>query len=172
MKQDIQLKLQAYLDGELPSAEAASVADLIASDVEARALLTELTNTRAAIAAHEAEIKVPASREFYWSGIRREIERQEKSAPPQSSGVSLFALLRRMLLPASGLVAVLLAVTLAWQPFRSMGTAVVEETETTFADAGAFTYRDYASGTTLVWVSYPAENDFADMSLDDILDFN
>jgi anti-sigma factor RsiW len=172
MKQDLQMKLQAYLDGELPAADARTVADLVARDAQAHDLLTELTHTQAAIVAHEAEIKLPVSREFYWSGIHRGIERQEKSLPPQSTGVPLFALVRRMLLPASGLVAVLLALALAWQPLRSTGNVVVEETETTFADAGAFTYRDYASGTTLVWVSYPAESDFAEMDFDDILDFN
>jgi len=172
MKHDLQLKLQAYLDCELPPGEAKAVTDWLAGDGAARGLLTELTNTRAAIAAHEAEIKVPSSADFYWSGIRRAIEQQAKSTPPEAVGVSIFTWLRRMLLPASGLVAVLLAVTLTWQPFRSQGTVVVEETETTFADAGAFTYRDYASGTTLVWVSYPAENDFAEMDLGDILDIN
>ena len=29
------------------------------------------------------------------------------------------------------------------------------------ADPAAFTYRDYASGTTLVWLSYPADNEMA-----------
>jgi anti-sigma factor RsiW len=171
MKQDIQLKLQAYLDGELLPSEAKAVADLVAQDAQARELLTELTNTRAVIGAHEADIKVPATREFYWSGIRREIERLE-DPPPQTQGVSIYALLRRMLIPASGLAVVVLAVMLAGNPIRSTGNVVIEETETTFADAGAFTYRDYDSGTTLVWVDYPAENEFAEMDLDDILDFN
>lgn len=172
MKQDIQLKLQAYLDGELPPAEAKDMASLVSSDVPARELLTELTNTRTAMAAHESDVKVPATREFYWSGIRREIERQEKSSPPQPQEVSIFAMLRRMLVPASGLVAVLLAVMLAGQSFRSTGSMRGEETETTFADAGAFTYRDYASGTTLVWMDYPAENEFAEKNADDTLEFD
>jgi anti-sigma factor RsiW len=170
MKQDMQFKLQAYLDGELPSGEARDVGELIARDDQARALLTELTNTRACIAAHEADIKVPVARDFYWSGIRREIERQEPRPTAQPQGPSLLASLRRMLLPASGLVAVLLAVILASQPVGS-GSTTVEATETTFADAGAFTYQDHSSGTTLVWVNYPAENDFAGMDMDDILDF-
>jgi len=174
MKQDIQLKLQAYLDGELPPGEAKSVAALVASNPEACELLTELTNTRAAIAAHDVDIKVSAARDFYWSGIRREIERQEQAAQPRSEGnsFSILTILRRMLVPASGVAVVLLAGMLAWQPLRNAGSLTVEETETTFADAGAFTYRDYASGTTLVWVDYPAENDFAEMDLDDILEFN
>ena len=174
MKQDIQLKLQAYLDGELPQGEAKSVAALIASNPEACELLTELTNTRAAIAAHEVNLKVPASRDYYWSGIRREIERQEQAAQSRSEGnsISIFAMLRRILVPASGVAVVLLAGMLAWRPLHNPGNLTIEETDTTFTDAGAFTYRDYASGTTLVWVDYPAENDFAEMNLDDILEFN
>src|SRR5262245_41148479 len=113
MKEDIQLKLQAYLDGELPAQDAKAVTELLASDGEARALLMELTNTRNAITAHEAEIKVPANREFYWSGIRREIERAEKTAPASAPQVSIFTAIRRMLVPASGVAAVLLAVMLA-----------------------------------------------------------
>jgi anti-sigma factor RsiW len=172
MKQDIQLKLQAYLDGELPPAEVKVIADLTAHDPHARELLVELTNTRAAITAHELDVKVPATREFYWSGIRREIERQEQSQRPQAQAGSILAMLRRLLVPASGLVAVLLAVMLAGQAFRSTGNMIREESETTFTDAGAFTYRDYASGTTLVWVDYPAEKDFAGMDSDDTLEFD
>lgn len=170
MKQDLQLDLQAYLDGELAPAEAKNVADLIARDSEARELLAELTNTRAALGSYEPDLKVPAAREFYWSGIQREIERQEKSGRGRSEEVSVFALLRRILVPASGLAVVLLAVMFTVKPFHSTANAVVEETETTFADSGAFTYRDYSSGTTLVWVDYPAENGFAEMDMLDTIE--
>ncbi|HEX5218346.1 MAG TPA: hypothetical protein VFZ59_02165 [Verrucomicrobiae bacterium] len=173
MKEEIQLKLQAYLDGELPAGEVKTVVDLLAGDAEARELLAELTNTRNAITAHAGEITVPATREFYWSGIRREIERQEKTAPAPAQSASLFGMLRRLLVPASGVAAVLLAVVLAGRQFAaSEGGTFREEVETTFEDSGAFTYRDYSSGTTLVWVDYPAENDFAEMDLEDILEFN
>lgn len=172
MKEDIELKLQAYLDGELPAGEAKAVTELLASDGEARGLLAELTNTRNVVAAHEADIKVPANREFYWSGIRREIERHERPVPTPGPQLSFFATIRRMLVPASGVAAVLLAVMLAGHQFYSSEGTVRVETETTFEDSGAFTYRDYASGTTLVWVDYPAENEFAEMNLEDILEFN
>ena len=36
------------------------------------------------------------------------------------------------------------------------------EIETALADSGAFTYRDYSAGTTLVWLSYPADNEVAE----------
>jgi hypothetical protein len=145
------------------------VAGLVAADGEARALLTELTNTKAAVAGYEADIRVPVARDFYWSGIRREIERQESRKPAAPEQTSIFALLRRMVLPAGGLVAVMLAVMFASQSLRS-GPVTAEFSETTFTDAGAFTYQDHASGTTLVWVDYPAENEFAQLNLDDILE--
>ncbi len=34
--------------------------------------------------------------------------------------------------------------------------------ETMFADVGALTYRDQAHGLTLVWLPYPADNQFTD----------
>jgi anti-sigma factor RsiW len=169
MKQDIQLKLQAYLDGELPSGEAKDMADLIARDTEARDLLTELTHTRAAFASHESDLKVSATREFYWSQIKRGIERQERTATSRPPETSIFTTLRRLLVPASGLAAILLAVMLAGHQFRLQEGIRSAETDTSFEDADAFTYRDYSSGTTLVWFNYPAENEFTEMDTDDIL---
>jgi anti-sigma factor RsiW len=161
MNQELQLKLQAYADGELPAGEAREVSALLAQDTEARALVAELKNTRSAIAAFEAEIKLPESRDFYWSKIKREIQRLEK---PESvaAPVSRFATWRRFLIPASAVAALVIGVLIAGRQVGRDGTFRAPETETTFADSGGFTYRDYASGMTLVWLSYPAENDFVE----------
>ncbi|MEK7780665.1 MAG: hypothetical protein AAB370_04095 [Verrucomicrobiota bacterium] len=162
MKEDLQLKLQAFLDGELPSGEAQAVRDLLAGDAAARDLLVELTNTRDVIVAHEATIKVPESREFYWSKIQREISREEKTAAAPSFSVS--AWLRRILVPAGAVAAVAIAVMLTL-PHPGAG-----DFSTTSSEAAAFTYHDYATGTTLVWLDYPSENDFSDEESDDTLD--
>ena len=92
MKDEQQLKLQAYLDGELPDSEVRAVADWIAKDAEAAGLLAELKNTRGALAGFEAEIKLPESREFYWSKIAREIERAERveQSVPARTPASIF----------------------------------------------------------------------------------
>jgi hypothetical protein len=37
------------------------------------------------------------------------------------------------------------------------------------ADSDTFTFTDEKSGTTLIWFSYPAENEFADPDDSDIL---
>jgi anti-sigma factor RsiW len=161
MNQDLQLKLQAYLDGELPSGEAKAVADLVAQDADVRALLAELTNTRSALAGFEAEIKLPETREFYWSKIARDIQRQESTVPGRSSS-SIFTFLRRLLVPSGVMVALLMGMLVILQHLDFGRQFGVVENETAQVDAGTFTYRDFASGTTLVWLSYPAENEFAE----------
>src|SRR5262245_46280987 len=79
MKNDTQLKVQAYLDNELSAGEARKVASLISSDADARGLYNELKLVREALCENEAAVPVPESREFYWSKIRREIEAAEKT---------------------------------------------------------------------------------------------
>jgi len=170
MKQDLQLKLQAYLDGELSSGEAKPVADLVARDADTRALLAELTNTRSALAGFESEIKLPETREFYWSKIARDIQRQEKRMPA-SSPASVLTLLRRLLVPSSIMVALLMGMLVIKHQLGMDRRVGVAETVTAQADADPFTFRDFASGTTLVWLSYPAENEFAENGSPDTINW-
>jgi len=72
---ETKLKLQAYVDNELSGREARDISARLDRDAEARALCAELTNLRTLVAAHELEVRVPESREFYWSKIQREIVR-------------------------------------------------------------------------------------------------
>ena len=53
MDHDAQLKLQAFLDGELPEAEASEVGNWLARDREAAALLEELRAAREALSGVE-----------------------------------------------------------------------------------------------------------------------
>jgi anti-sigma factor RsiW len=162
MDYNAQLKLQAWLDGELPEAEAREVAAQVARDREGAALADELRNTRQAFTSFEAGLRLPESREFYWSKIAREIQRLEAAPPKPASQDSPFALFRRWLMPASALALVVLAGLLLTRPPAPSGPAAGVESETALADAGAFTYRDDSAGTTLVWLSYPADNEVAD----------
>jgi anti-sigma factor RsiW len=152
---DSQLKIQAYLDGELPEAEAQQVAKRLAQDQDAVLLLSELRNTRQAMVNAQAPMALPETREFFWSKIEREIGRQESPQPAPRRN-SMLAAWRRMLVPAGAVAAVGLVCML------SLVSSPGPRMETALADSGAFTYRDYNSGATLVWLSYPAENEFAD----------
>jgi anti-sigma factor RsiW len=161
MDYNAKLKLQAFLDGELPEAEASEVANSVARDREAAAVLEELRNTRDGLAGFETGIQLPESREFFWSKVQREIQRLEKPAP-KSAPAPLFARWRRLLVPASAFALVFFAAVALIQPVGQSGRTSPADIETALADAGAFTYRDYSAGTTLVWLSYPADSEVAE----------
>jgi anti-sigma factor RsiW len=168
MNAEFQLKLQAHLDGELSAREAREIEAALAADAEARALLAELRNTHGALAGFESEIKLPETREFYWSKIQREIQRQERAQPARPSAWPTW---RRFLVPSGAFAALAIAGLLAGHQMGWLrGGARSPQIETFLADSGAMTYRDELERTTLVWFSYPAENEFADSSAEDTIE--
>ncbi len=151
-----QLKLQAYLDGELSEGEARQVAERLAGDPEAAALVAELRQTRQTVAAFQDDLKLPETREFYWSKIQREIERQAQPAQEPETVPGWLAMLRRVLMPLTAIAMVALITMMVGKQSSSQGS------ETALRDSGALTYHDFEKGATLVWLSYPADNEFAD----------
>lgn len=111
MNLDDPLKLQSFLDGELSPDETRTVAALIQRDPAAAALLAELKNTRQTLRQIETPVAVAASREFYWTRIKQDIERldQPRTAPPRPG---FLANLRFLILPAAA-ITVLLIIGLA-----------------------------------------------------------
>jgi anti-sigma factor RsiW len=166
MTEEQQLRLQAFLDGELPEKDTRDIAAWLAADADATALLGELRNTRKALVDFEPELKLPESREFYWSKIKREIERSAPVAAPAQS-VSPFAWVRRILLPLGAVATIALAGIITFHQFS--GGARPVQVNAILADAGAFTYRDESQGMTVVWLSYPAEKKLADSPSPDTL---
>jgi len=176
MTEEQQLKLQAFLDGELPEKDTREVAAWLARDPDATALLGELRNTRKALAdfgkpgsagvSPASALKVPASREFYWSKIQREIERSAPAAVPVKSN-SLFTLFRRVLMPLGAVAVLALGGIITLHQFAGGQHSI--QVNALLGDAGAFTYRDESQGMTVVWLSYPAENKFAEKPSADTL---
>jgi len=156
MNKEQQLKLQAFLDGELPEHEECEILAWTQRDAAAAVLLAELKSTRQAMVKSEPHLKVPGSREFFWSKIEREILRLEPSAvvAPQTL---FFSTLRRLILPAGALAAVVIAglVMHLGAPKAAVENADDDTptVETALADSDATTYRDDSEGTTLVWFS-------------------
>ena len=75
---------------------------------DAAALLAELKNTRQAMLKSEPHLSMLESREFFWSKIEREIQWLEPPAAARSEA-SIFAVLRRFLLPASAIATLVIA---------------------------------------------------------------
>jgi len=167
MKFETQIKIQAFLDGELPEAEAREITALIAQDGDAAALHAELKHTRQAMTGAEEPRLLPETREFYWSKIQREIERGERAAVA-APAPSVWTMLRAWFRPVGvmAVVALIALLALVQSGLPGHSGAVVAS----LTDDDAITFQDQASGTTFVWFSYPAENEVAEPAAETTLE--
>lgn len=153
MNGDLELKLQAYLDGELPEREAQSVAKWVAEDKEAQALLAELKTAKAFLAGNEPELSVPETREFYWSKIQREIQRLDQVQG--SRGIVEWFGWQKYLAPLAGVALVVLFAIGAFNIYnarmRNNDLHHLAEIENLSDEMGAFSFRS-SENMFVVWV--------------------
>ena len=152
-----ELKLQAYLDKELAADEKQQLESSYLQDPKANALLAELRMVRSVLKGYEDQTKLPESREFYWSKVERGIRAAERAELSPSQNTGLRTWWRKWLMPAGAFAALAIAGWLAGTQTGFFGSAAPLG-ESSLDDTGAFTYRDFSTSTTLVWLSYPAEN--------------
>jgi len=155
MNVELQLKLQAWVDGELPDGEARQVAAIVEQDKDARALASELRMTKQFLAGNETEAKLPESREFYWSKIQREIERLEKPAAGSRPDSWVFAW-RRLLAPLSGVALVAFLSVLSLNLFHRAeideSARYLVEVENLSEDVGSISYRSQSENMFVVYL--------------------
>jgi|ERR1051325_3695653 anti-sigma factor RsiW len=166
MNTESQLKLQSYLDGELAGAEARQVAAWLENDRDAQALLGELKQARAEIKGNELEVKVPESREFYWSKIQRDILRAEQAAGRAAAQASVLPWWRRYWAPLCTASAVVALMILTLNPLM-LTRPGVEEFENPLEEANTLTYRSEKEKTTVVWLVSQNEDTPDDLELDE-----
>lgn len=156
MNHETELKIQAWVDGGLPTAEARSVQDLVSRNPEAKALADELRHTRQALAAGEVARSVTDTREFYWSKIQQRIEAEERAptSPAQPFWVQRWV---RILAPAAILAALTLMLVSPGLLGLRRGFGGLGEFENPSPDTTAFTFRSESEGMTVVWLSTPSE---------------
>jgi len=151
MSEEQQLRLQAYLDGELPEEERRQVESWLASDEGARALLDELSSTVNALRENEPEHRPDCSREFYWSGIAREIEKAETPASNLASKDGVLRWLMRHLAPvATGAVALVVLAIFSFPKSAPEEPVVDSAWEVLDPDTAMVNYTDFENGITVV----------------------
>jgi anti-sigma factor RsiW len=150
MNHEFELKLQAYLDGELDAAQAREVQTQLQTIPEARALLAELQGTTTALRGNEPEYKLPETREFYWSKIERAIDAPERVHQAMGSRFKL-TWLWRYWPQLSGAVAAAMLLTIGL--FRFGANGAWSDIENPLSDTSTFTFRSEQARVTLVWVS-------------------
>ena len=141
-----ELKLQALLDGELDARETREFEALLAQDVQSAALMQELKWTKGAIVGNEAEVKLPETREFFWSKIQRGIEAGEKQAATAPVGHAWWT---KLLYPATGLAA-MVAVMFVVSGGRGTDDA---DTESVPEDVSAVSFRSESERMSVVYVA-------------------
>ena len=154
MKTEAILRLQAYLDNEVSSSEARQIGSWIARDSEAKALYDELAALKAAmVPANETAMAVPASREFYWSKIQRQIERTEQEPVRQYAPRPWWI---RLLAPVAGaaVLAAFMFTSISFNPTGLLTQAAM--TEKSHVENGTITFHS-KGGMTLVWISSTPE---------------
>ncbi|MDX1953851.1 MAG: hypothetical protein SFY81_16905 [Verrucomicrobiota bacterium] len=153
MNNEPKLKIQSYLDNELSATEGREVAALLEKDSNARALFTELKDTKALLVNNEPTYRLADSREFYWSRIERAI-----AATPQEPPRVLAPWWLRVLAPLAGSAAVLtLLVSLSLSnktPEQLVSNLDVTETSALIEEeAGGISFHSANHGLTVVWVA-------------------
>tara|TARA_A100001037_G_scaffold290490_1_gene303415 strand:- start:1022 stop:1642 length:621 start_codon:yes stop_codon:yes gene_type:complete len=120
MTEEDNIKLQAWLDGELPPHEAARISDWIESDQEARELAEELRSVKVVLQAGEVPFQIEDSREFYWGQIARHIDAVEKSRPVSPVAVEVdspwMKWCRQWLVPVGGIAAIVAMLSTVGMP--------------------------------------------------------
>jgi anti-sigma factor RsiW len=147
MKHDLELKVQAWLDGELSDHDAERIAGWVASDAEASALVAELGTVRKAMVDNELIMPLPETREFHWSKIERQIERE--SLAPLRAPVSWLARWRQLVVPVSGVAALACVLILAVIQLQRPN---FDEISATGDGMEAVTFHDQSAGMTVVWL--------------------
>jgi len=150
MNQNLELKLQSWVDGELTASEARGVGRELEGNVQASRLVAELQSIKTALAGNELALTVPETREFYWSKIQRQIERESRTAQP-SRPITQPAW-RRWLAPLSGFGSLACMLYLAVRP-PSLPT--FDEISSTGEGMEAVTFNDQSANMTVVWLADP-----------------
>ncbi len=146
MKHDLELKLQAWLDGELPEREARRMGQWIARDPAAGALAAELRQVKQALPGNETAKAVPDTRQFYWSQIERRIQREAQR--PRAARLPWFVRWQGYLLPLTGVAAAVCALVVMVHP----AAPTFDEISATDEGMEAVTFHDQSGQMTVVWL--------------------
>jgi len=147
MKREHELKVQAWLDGELSGTEACEVEQLIANDAALSAIAGELRMAKGILAGNEPEVAtLTDSREFYFSKIAREIERLDRQ--PATAARSFWSLWWvRVLVPAGAAAVMVALIALPDRP----GTSA-DETENSVQESTIIQFHSTTEKMDVIWI--------------------
>jgi hypothetical protein len=170
MNREFELKVQAFLDGELSKRESRRVERQLALDQESSWLLEELRWTKNVLAANEPSVGLSGSREYYWHGIEREILRAERATASEPTALPFSWLIwKKCLAPLSGLALAALVVLgiLEFYSFDASGprSRFLAQVESPSEEMGAFSFRSQSDNIFVIWLYERSSQKHSEISL-------
>ncbi len=155
MNAEQELRLQAWLDGELTQEQREEVSRFVASDKKAQELVDELRMTKGMLSGSEAVLTLPESREFFWAKVRLEIEPKRAGLLEHDRSLSWLGALRRFATPLSGMALVVFLTVFSMQLTRNGRESSASqrvEVENLCEDVGSISYKSQADNVFVVYL--------------------
>ncbi len=167
---EIELKVQALVDGELTGREAETLQQRINDDAKLQQLHARLTQMRGLIADSELPRPLPESGDFYWNKIAETIEREESAGERAAPHTPASRWLLRWLTPLVGVSAVVLLLTLQQPTAPDLGIMLSgdHELELSSDEIDVMTYNTDDDSMSIVWLDYSMDiqKDYMELWLD------
>ena len=166
---EIELKIQALVDGELTEFEAGKLRDRIKNDIRLQILHERLTQMKDLISTHEMPRVLPESSDFYWSKIAQEIEVGGSDAQSSAQSLGMKWVFRR-LAPLLGIASVALIITLQGPNLPDLGIVLDHnhELELLADEIDVMTFNSADDSLSVVWIDYSMDiqKDYMELWLD------
>ena len=167
---EIELKVQALVDGELTGREAEALQQRINDDAKLQQLHARLTKMRGLIADSELPRPLPESGDFYWNKIAETIEHEKCAGERPSPPTPASRWLLRWLSPLVGVSALVLLFTLQQPTAPDLGITLISDHELEMSDdeIDVMTYNSDDDSMSIVWLDYSMDiqRDYMELWLD------
>ena len=164
---EIELKIQALVDGELTGFEAGKLRDRIKNDIRLQILHERLMQMKNLISKHEMPRVLPESSDFYWSKIAQEIEVGGSDAQSSAQSLGMKWVFRR-LAPLLGIASVALIITLQEPNLPDLGIVLNHNHELLSDEIDVMTFNSADDSMSVVWIDYSMDiqKDYMELWLD------
>ena len=166
---EIELKIQALVDGELTEFEAGKLRDRIKNDVRLQVLHERLMQMKDLISKHEMPRVLPESSDFYWAKIAQEIEVRGSTTQSAAHFLGMKWVFRR-LAPLLGIASVALLITLQGPNLPDLGIVLDHnhELELLTDEIDVMTFNSADDSMSVVWIDYSMDiqKDYMELWLD------
>ena len=164
---EIQLKVQALVDGELTGQEAKEWRSRLETDARLKELHAWLTAVHGLMTDAELPRTLPESGDFHWSQISEAIRHEERETKRLARPASGANRLLRWVVPLAGVACLVLLLTLQQTTKPDLGISLGSdhELELSIDDLDVMTFNTGDDAMSVVWLDYSIDLQQNEMDL-------